>query len=110
MTTEAAITYFEKASEAMKKSGGFEYTIECTNEALRAMRKMIAVKPVLIEEPHDIHSGEEKVCQFSEKEIHCPVCNRFVAFWHGETIEYAANDMNYCWHCGQKLDWSEYDD
>lgn len=57
-----------------------------------AVDKQIAVKPI-----------PDGKCQYSGETIYkCPVC--------GDDWNYNEFEMNFCWECGQKLDWSDDND
>ena len=87
MTTQEAIEFFKGELEGGKCS---EHCVQCNaNEfALQALEKQIPKKPV---------KSENQVVRYANT-YYCPICNLGIT---------GTNIAKWCYHCGQKLDWSE---
>ena len=68
----------------------FEMTIskECYKTIINALEKQIPKKPV---------KSENQVVRYANT-YYCPICNLGIT---------GTNIAKWCYHCGQKLDWSE---
>lgn len=58
--------------------------------AIKALEKQIAMKPV---------KSEKQVVRYVNT-YYCPICNLGIT---------GTNIAKWCYHCGQKLDWSDVD-
>ena len=63
-------------------------TMDAIGYALRALEKQIPMKPV---------KSEKKVVRYVNT-YYCPICNLGIT---------GTNIAKWCYHCGQKLDWSD---
>ena len=68
-----------------EKSKCYQYDLEAINKAIEALEKQIPKKP------YDI--------------VHCPLCKIEVELQPIDTEQ-----ITYCLHCGQAIDWSEQSD
>ena len=68
-----------------EKSKCYQYDLEAINKAIEALEKQIPKKP------YDI--------------VHCPLCKIEVELQPIDTEQ-----VTYCLHCGQAIDWSEQSD
>ena len=64
------------------------YMNEALNMAMQALEKQIPKKPV---------KSEKQVVRYVNT-YHCPICNLGIT---------GTNIAKWCYHCGQKLDWSD---
>lgn len=81
MTTEVLENYMQFEDECVKK--GFTF-----NSVIEAREKQIAKKPI---------KSEEQPVRYVNT-YYCPVCRLGIT---------GTNIAKWCYHCGQKLDWSE---
>ena len=68
-----------------EKSKCYQYDLEAINKAIEALEKQIPKKP------YDI--------------VHCPLCKIEVELQPIDTEQ-----VTYCLHCGQAIDWSDIND
>ena len=74
--------------ELCYKQGNNGERIESTKIAIQALEKQIPMKPV---------KSEKQVVRYVNT-YYCPICNLGII---------GTNIAKWCYHCGQKLDWSD---
>ena len=79
--------HFEYLKHAWKPHPDYE-TMDAIGYALRALEKQIPMKPV---------KSEKQVVRYVNT-YYCPICNLGIT---------GTNIAKWCYHCGQKLDWSD---
>ena len=90
MTSEEAIKVLKVILDPYdypfgEKSKCYQYDLEAINKAIEALEKQIPKKP------YDI--------------VHCPLCKIEVELQPIDTEQ-----VTYCLHCGQAIDWSDIND
>lgn len=85
MTIEEAITYFKhilSGQYGKNTTRGFALQRAAFERAIEALEKQIPKKPIMLEQIYV-----------------CPTC--------GDSFNMNEYEMDYCWECGQGLDWSD---
>lgn len=92
-TLKLLISHYEKQATPRIPLTEIRWSLSC---ALECVEKHISKKP---EYEADGYADGDLVYDYAK----CPIC--------GHNFEYGINDWgcNYCYDCGQKLDWSEED-
>ena len=90
MTSEEAIKVLKVILDPYdypfgEKSKCYQYDLEAINKAIEALKKQIPKKP------YDT--------------VHCPLCKIEVELQPVDTEQ-----VTYCLHCGQAIDWSDIND
>jgi len=92
------VTYAEALRWIVRHGRIFTFTcddVDCssaTEKAREALKKQVPMKPVLYDE---LFLGKKV------KMPHCPTCEDS---WNSNEF---GNGMQYCWSCGQAIDWSD---
>ena len=79
--------HFEYLKHAWKPHPDYE-TMDAIGYAIQALEKQIPKKPV---------KSENQVARYVNT-YYCPICNLGIT---------GTNIAKWCYHCGQKLDWSD---
>lgn len=90
MTESEAIEWIKelKGSEKILEFYYAESFIKACNISIQALEKQIPKKPV---------KSEKQVVRYVNT-YYCPICNLGIT---------GTNIAKWCYHCGQKLDWSD---
>ena len=90
MTEQEAIMIIENERPSCGKKIEFteEEKYEAYSMAIQALEKQIPKKPV---------KSEKQVVRYANT-YYCPICNLGIT---------GTNIAKWCYHCGQKLDWSD---
>ena len=87
MTESEAIKILQRDLEIQVKNKALTDGIEAIQIAIQALEKQIPKKPV---------KSENQVARYVNT-YYCPICNLGIT---------GTNIAKWCYHCGQKLDWS----
>lgn len=83
MTNEEALNYFERRKELLSLSDLVQEAEDC---ALSAIKKQVPENPIKSDR-------EIRYCEVWK----CPACE----------FEFSGRVVDYCYRCGQKIDWSD---
>lgn len=84
---------YNKTFEPKNDNEYIEKSIECAKTAIKALEKQLAKK---VDFEEDV---TEDMC------VQCPSCGSFLGY-QGDCLD-ENYQLDYCQHCGQKLDWTE---
>lgn len=87
MTESEAIKILQRDLEIQVKNKALPDGIEAIQIAIQALEKQMPKKPV---------KSEKQVVMYVNT-YYCPICNLGIT---------GTNIAKWCYHCGQKLDWS----
>ena len=87
MTESEAIKILQRDLEIQLENKALPDGIEAIQIAIQALEKQIPKKPV---------KSENQVARYVNT-YYCPICNLGIT---------GTNIAKWCYHCGQKLDWS----
>ena len=87
MTESEAIKILQRDLQIQLENKALPDGIEAIQIAIQALEKQIPMKPV---------KSEKKVVRYVNT-YYCPICNLGIT---------GTNIAKWCYHCGQKLDWS----
>ena len=88
MTESEAIKILQRDLQIQLENKALPDGIEAIQIAIQALEKQIPMKPV---------KSEKQVVRYVNT-YYCPICNLGIT---------CTNIAKWCYHCGQKLDWSE---
>ena len=90
MTPQEAIEIIKIAIAEVEWNYPMDYTV-ALEEAIEALEKQIPKKPII---------------NLWDKWIECPVCNEVLSDDEGLPLGDGI-DIDYCWSCGQAIDWRD---